>query len=173
MSNMLPAPDILNNSEDGRFVLANLAAKRAKQLKDGAPPLVSVESNHPLTVALAEIAAGKIKAIVQPLAVALEPEESVFDKVTDEPLPAELGMLLPALEESEVMVETEVHLEDEHEPEVAAAAPAESMTISDLVGEEEPEAVETTTPEPGEEETLSLNEIAEEETLEEEEQPEA
>ena len=48
---MLPSPDILNDFEHGRFVLSNLAAKRAKQLREGAMPLVSVESNHPLTIA--------------------------------------------------------------------------------------------------------------------------
>ena len=61
---MLPSPDILSEFPEGKFVLSNLAAKRAKQLREGAPPLVQVESNHPLTIALAEIAAGKIKAIM-------------------------------------------------------------------------------------------------------------
>src|SRR5687768_7649428 len=61
---MLPKPDILNNYEHGKFVLSNLAAKRAKQLREGAPALVQVDSNHPLTIALAEIAAGKIKPIM-------------------------------------------------------------------------------------------------------------
>ena len=60
----LPALDILNDYEHGKFVLSNLAAKRAKQLKEGAPPLVRVDSHHPLTIALAEIAAGKIRAIL-------------------------------------------------------------------------------------------------------------
>src|SRR6476469_7042437 len=61
---MLPSPDILNDYEHGKFVLSNLAAKRAKQLREGAPALVRIDSNHPLTVALAEIAAGKIKPIM-------------------------------------------------------------------------------------------------------------
>ena len=61
---MLPSPDILNEYEYGKFVLSNLAAKRAKQLREGAPPLVNIESSHPLTIALAEIAAGKIKPVI-------------------------------------------------------------------------------------------------------------
>jgi len=36
---ILPSADVLNDYEHGRFVLSNLAAKRAKQLKEGAPPL--------------------------------------------------------------------------------------------------------------------------------------
>lgn len=40
-----------------------LAAKRARQLKDGAPPLVEPTSPNLLTTALQEIAAGKIGII--------------------------------------------------------------------------------------------------------------
>lgn len=36
------------------------AAKRAKQLREGARPLVDIKANNPLTIALHEIAAGKI-----------------------------------------------------------------------------------------------------------------
>ncbi len=61
---ILPDPDTLNQVEYGKFLLANLAAKRAKQIKEGAPPLVRIESNHPLSIALAEIAQGKIKPLL-------------------------------------------------------------------------------------------------------------
>lgn len=67
---ILPDPNVLNKVEYGKFVLANLAAKRAKQIKEGAPPLVRIDSNHPLSIALAEIAAGKIKPVLDPNAVA-------------------------------------------------------------------------------------------------------
>jgi DNA-directed RNA polymerase subunit K/omega len=40
-----------------------LASKRARQLKDGAPPLVEPTSTNLLTTALQEIAAGKIGII--------------------------------------------------------------------------------------------------------------
>lgn len=59
-----PAPDILNELDYGRFVLANLAAKRAKQIRNGGAALVKIESNHPLSIALAEIAQGKIKPLI-------------------------------------------------------------------------------------------------------------
>jgi DNA-directed RNA polymerase subunit omega len=163
MSNMLPSPDILNTMEEGRFVLANLAAKRAKQIKDGAPPLVGVESNHPLTIALAEIAAGKIRPMLQVLEQGALGEEVVYDKVTEEPLPPELGMLLPALDESEVVL-IEAEAIGEEESEIETAIESEGLTLSDLV--DEGEGVEEAEPasDISEEDTLSLNEMAEEET---------
>jgi DNA-directed RNA polymerase subunit omega len=163
---MLPSPDILNNYEHGKFVLANLAAKRAKQLREGAPPLVNVESNHPLTIALAEIAAGKIKAIlpnIDDLATIEAPEITI----TDDVLPAEFGMLLPALDETEVaLIDTSV-LGDE-ESEVEAEVDPDALSLSDLVGEEEEEVVAPV----GDEDTLSLTDIAEQETSIDEEESE-
>lgn len=49
------------------------AAKRAKQIKDGAPPLVQSESRNPLTIALHEIAVGLVE-ITEPIAPSEEPE---------------------------------------------------------------------------------------------------
>lgn len=51
------------DSYPSRYVLTNLAARRAKQIKDGAPPLVATRSTHPLTIALEEIADGAIQAV--------------------------------------------------------------------------------------------------------------
>lgn len=167
MSNMLPSPDILNNEDYGKYALSNLAAKRAKQLKEGAPPLVAVDSIHPLTIALAEIAAGKIKAIMQSVEEAQMIDTSDFERISEEPLPAELGMLLPALDESvdAALIET-LSGDDDHEgdtdsegDEVDAAA---MVSLSDLVADEddsteEPAAI-------GEDDTLSLSDIAEQES---------
>lgn len=63
----------LSDRVGGRFPLVVAAAKRARQLKDGAVPLVKVSSNNPLTVALAEIAAGKV-IVKQPGEPGDEPE---------------------------------------------------------------------------------------------------
>src|SRR3954466_16339943 len=91
-STMLPSPDILNDFPLGKFVLSNLAAKRAKQLREGAPPLVNVESNHPLTIALAEIAAGKIKPIMPTREQeSFEIPETII--LAEDTIPGELGML--------------------------------------------------------------------------------
>ena len=166
---MLPSPDILNDFEYGKFVLSNLAAKRAKQLREGAPPLVQIDSHHPLTIALAEIAAGRIKPILPtPGEMAASEESAGITLITDEPLPAELGMLLPALDETEVALISSVAGEDDHEhdhdvdPETEEALP---VNLTDLVEEEE-----DASPALAEDDTLSLSDIAEQETnLEEEE----
>lgn len=155
---MLPSPDILNEFEHGKFVLSNLAAKRAKQLKEGAPPLVRIDSNHPLTIALAEIAAGKIKPIMPEDRAPVIGED--VPVIIGEARPAEFGVLLPALDESEAALVGSVVLgEEEHETE----AGEDTLSLSDLVSEEEEEVVT-----PAEEETLSLSDIAEEEGSEEE-----
>jgi len=166
---MLPSPDILNNYEHGKFVLANLAAKRAKQLRDGAPPLVSIESNHPLTIALAEIAAGKIKAIL-PTAEEVAAIETPQISISDDVLPAEFGMLLPALDESEVaLIDTGlgIGVEEEHE-ETEGEETAEVLSLSDLVEEEEEEPA----PVVDEDGAISLSEIAEQENSSDEDEAE-
>lgn len=150
---MLPSPDILNDYEHGKFVLSNLAAKRAKQLREGAPPLVQVDSNHPLTIALAEIAAGKIKPILSGAPEAIEPTADL-PMLIDETVPAELGMLLPALDETEAALVTAVGEEDAE----ADADHEDTISLSDLV-EEDDEAAAI----PADEDTLSLTDIAEQE----------
>ena len=165
---MLPSPDILNEFEHGKFVLSNLAAKRAKQLREGAPPLVQIDSHHPLTIALAEIAAGRIKPILPTAAELAAAEETEMTLITDEPLPPELGMLLPALDETEsVLVGTEALTEDEHETDLDTDTTV-PVSLTDLVEAEEEEAA----PAVADEDTLSLTDIAEQETVEEEEEHE-
>lgn len=50
----------LSDRVGGRYPLVVAAARRACQLKENAVPLVRINSNNPLTIALAEIAAGKV-----------------------------------------------------------------------------------------------------------------
>jgi DNA-directed RNA polymerase subunit omega len=156
---MLPKPDILNEYPEGKFVLSNLAAKRAKQLKEGAPPLVQVDSIHPLTIALAEIAAGKIKPILSRDGVALEAPE-VPTLTVDDTLPPELGMLLPAIDDTEVALISTLEGEDESVDE-------EMISLSDLVDPED-DVDEDAVASGGDDDTLSLTDIAEAETAEEE-----
>ncbi|HEY3780594.1 MAG TPA: DNA-directed RNA polymerase subunit omega [Fimbriimonadaceae bacterium] len=165
---MLPSPDILNDFEHGKFVLSNLAAKRAKQLREGAPPLVQIDSHHPLTIALAEIAAGRIKPILPTAAELAQIEEAAeMSYITDEPLPAELGMLLPALDETEVALVTGSALtDDEHEVDLDHDETV-PVSLTDLVEDEEDVA-----PAVADEDTLSLSDIAEQETLDDEESEE-
>ncbi len=47
-----------------RYSLVVLAAKRTKQIREGAPVLIETESTNTLTIALEEIAAGKVNSTV-------------------------------------------------------------------------------------------------------------
>lgn len=55
-----PPMDILRERVDSRYTLVVLAAKRARQILEGAKPQVEVNSEKPVTIALQEIAADKI-----------------------------------------------------------------------------------------------------------------
>ncbi len=57
------ASDSIKESIPNRYSLVVLAAKRAKQIREGAPLLIDTDSPNSLTVALEEIAAGKISVI--------------------------------------------------------------------------------------------------------------
>ena len=61
-----PEGDAIRERVHNRYSLVVLAAKRAKQLKDNAPPLIDTTSTNPLTIALEEIAAGKVTYIEMP-----------------------------------------------------------------------------------------------------------
>lgn len=165
---MLPAPDVLSEFEGGKFALSNLAARRARQLKDGAPPLVRVESSHPLSIALAEIAANKIKAIAAQEDTELAGTEAVADGALEESLTPQLGLLLPALEaeEVEIIKGLDLHEDDHHDD--ALEAEGGIPTLSDLLSDEgeEPEEPHTDM----EDDTLSLSEIAEQENEEADDQ---
>jgi DNA-directed RNA polymerase subunit omega len=80
--NDLPIEELMDRV-GSRFSLVVAAAKRARQLKDGAVPLVRCDSDNPLTIALHEIAAGKV--VVKPPG---EPGDEPAIEVR-EPLPAE------------------------------------------------------------------------------------
>jgi len=55
-----PSLDELLPKVDSRYTLVVLAAKRARQLVDGANPTVSVNSKKPVTIALYEILNDKV-----------------------------------------------------------------------------------------------------------------
>lgn len=55
-----PSLDVLLNRVDSKYTLVVAAAKRGRQLMEGRPKLVDSKSNKPVTIALEEIAAGKI-----------------------------------------------------------------------------------------------------------------
>ncbi|MEA3401385.1 MAG: DNA-directed RNA polymerase subunit omega [Armatimonadota bacterium] len=117
----------LSDRVGGRYPLVVAAAKRARQLKEGAVPLVKVQSSNLLTVALAEIAAGKVvvKEVGEPgdepeVKPVARPEEP---RITEEDLlggdlfgisaDEDVGQDVPEEEP-----EPEDEIDDEEEPEI-------------------------------------------------------
>lgn len=56
-----PSPDKIDKQIDSKYALVVLAAKRAKQLKEGSRPRLATDSTNSLTIALEEIAEGKVQ----------------------------------------------------------------------------------------------------------------
>lgn len=56
-----PSPDKIDAQVGSKYALVILAAKRAKQLKEGSRPRLPTDSTNPLTIALEEIAEGKVQ----------------------------------------------------------------------------------------------------------------
>jgi DNA-directed RNA polymerase subunit omega len=57
-----PPVEMLVARAGTRYAAAVIAAQRARQLSEGALPVVGTEATNPLTVALEELAAGKLRA---------------------------------------------------------------------------------------------------------------
>ena len=55
-----PSLDVLVEKVDSKYTLVVLAAKRAREIMGGQQPLADSKSNKPVTVALEEVAQGKI-----------------------------------------------------------------------------------------------------------------
>lgn len=53
--------EILMDDIDSRYTLVMLAAKRARQLIDGAEPLIKTSSKKPVSIAIEEIIEGKME----------------------------------------------------------------------------------------------------------------
>lgn len=62
MNNSMINPSIVNllKNVDNRYTLVVMTAKRARQLIDGAMPLLDVDSSKPVTIAINEINESKI-----------------------------------------------------------------------------------------------------------------
>jgi DNA-directed RNA polymerase subunit omega len=58
--------DSIKENVPNRYSLVVLAAKRAKQIREGSPVLINTQSTNWLTIALEEIAAGKVNYIDAP-----------------------------------------------------------------------------------------------------------
>lgn len=100
------------------YTVVVAAAKRAKQIKEGAPPLVQVESRNPLTIALHEIALGLVE-ITEPIPPSEEPEVAVEAEVETEATPAlpDLPLVDLADELGEEVFDEDLEDEEEEEDE--------------------------------------------------------
>lgn len=56
-----PSINELTNIGDSRYTLVILAAKRSREIVEGAKPLIETDSIKPVSIAIEEIVAGKIK----------------------------------------------------------------------------------------------------------------
>jgi len=153
------------------YVLALVAAKRAKQLKEGAPQLVECDSNQSITIALEEILQGKIRPILRP--AGMNEDGTLMED--DELITLDGGVALPALDEdsedlapslSSLLGEEEEDHEDEDEEVTADLSVLEEdgavgEVIDDIALEDDEEAEEGAEGVEGTE--ISLEEVAEEE----------
>lgn len=58
---IIPSFKDLNEVANSRYELAILVSKRARKIIDGNPKLIDTDSEKPVTIALEEVLAGKIK----------------------------------------------------------------------------------------------------------------
>ncbi|MCE5198134.1 MAG: DNA-directed RNA polymerase subunit omega [Armatimonadota bacterium] len=111
-----------------KYALVVLAAKRAKQIKSGAPPMINTDSRNPLTIALEEIAAGKINCVVAEtdavIPTAQEPEAAQLlaiplrsDEDTEEETRKPEEETILASDDMDLAVDEE-EIEDEEDSEV-------------------------------------------------------
>ncbi len=135
-----------------KYALVALAAKRAKQIKAGAPILVDTQSRNPLTIALEEIAAGRvtctvseqdivIPSVVEPevaelLAIPAESEEEAEEAEEAAPVTEEAS----EEEESEEEIEEEIEEEEEEEEEEDESLGADDVWREVLSEDSEDEA---------------------------------
>ena len=161
---------------ESRYSLVVLAAKRAKQLRDGAPKLIETASTNPITVALEEIAAGKVKyrLLGDDELLAIETRRRAAIESFEEQVSAEkeaaAAELAPSVQEL---------LRVDGEEEQAEVVVEEALSVQDLLkveGEDEKdEAAEEAAPKASVAELLKIEDdeqVAEEDAAEEEEEEE-
>jgi DNA-directed RNA polymerase subunit omega len=119
-----------------RFTVVVAAAKRAKQIKEGAPPLVNLPTRNPLTIALHEIAAGLVEITEAPI-IEVVPSVSAVDHIGELAAPE----VVEALIEKSAVVEEEmvVGFADDYDSELdeAVAADLDEEAEEDLDEDED------------------------------------
>ena len=125
-----PSGDELEKRVGSKFALVMAVSKRAKQLKDGSPPQIETRSTNPITIALEEIAAGKLK-----ITVPTQEQMDLAERQEGVPKTAarEAADLLRLAAEEEVAVEA---IEEVGEPvpafveETTVAEPVEELAVA-------------------------------------------
>ncbi len=56
-----PSLEELTERVESKYGLVIVAAKRARKLKEGDPPMVDIDSTNPVSIALEEIATGRVR----------------------------------------------------------------------------------------------------------------
>ncbi|HEX5322881.1 MAG TPA: DNA-directed RNA polymerase subunit omega [Capsulimonadaceae bacterium] len=144
-----PEGDALKERVRNRYSLVVLASKRAKQIKEGAPPLIDTSSTNSLTIALEEIAAGKVSYAEHQETAEDDESPSLLDTMTEFQAPSEEVDEQP--DPLETLVASSIPLEGSlDEVSLEEAAEAEETAPLDSASEDEMEVLGNQ-PEPVEE----------------------
>jgi len=122
----------LTDKVDSKYRLVVIAAKRSRQLNQGAAPTVQPKGQKPTYIALEEMAAGKVEYTATPL------EEVVKTVFAEAVKPTWFREIAP----EGVTTEEETEEEEEHETEEAAPAEAEEEVAEVVPTEPEAEFVD-------------------------------
>jgi DNA-directed RNA polymerase subunit omega len=144
-----------------RFTVVVAAAKRAKQIKDGAPPLINLPTRNALTIALHEIAAGLIQIGDAPPEPELAPGAGVAEEIGDLAAPEVVEALLArpgGLDEDDIADEADDDLDGDLDDELADDLEDEEEDADD----EDEEDLDEAEDEDDEEEEEGWQEVAEE-----------
>lgn len=115
-----------------KYSLVVLAAKRAKQIKSGAPRLIETDSVNPLTIALEEIAAGKVNCTV--------PDNDIIIKTEEEPV---VARLLAVGDEEDIAPSETLVVDEEEDIFEDEEVEEEEVVLDDESDEEEEVVVDT------------------------------
>jgi DNA-directed RNA polymerase omega subunit len=154
---ILQSTDELEKYVGNKYSLVILAAKRARQIKEGHTPLEQDKSPNPLTLALREVQAQRLQVIAPPEEeIAPAPRDLITSLVTgagfdlgDDELDLEdsdavedlAALLIGADEEEEEESETETE-EDALAPAAAAGADEDDSETEDETADEDEEDTE-------------------------------
>ena len=135
-----PSADRLEDKVGNKYSLVIVAAKRARQLKEGAMPLAESKSQNPLSIAMDEVAASKVIALEPP--DVQEREAALTGAYAQDDTSA--AVLLASLGDDAESEEEDILglADDEEEEEEQAEEEAEPLGLTTLEEDEAEEAEE-------------------------------